>query len=299
MTTWLKQSAAADVELGPFVDDTDFKTAETALTINQADCQLIKNGGSPAQKNDSTAATHLGGGHYKVPLNAIDTGTLGRLRVYVNESGALPVWRDFIVVPAAVYDSLIAGTDNLTADLTSTAVDDIWDEAKSGHAVAGSFGEEIQSHTTSADIPTANAIADQVWDELLSGHTSVGSAGEALAGTGSVGDPWTTALPGSYTSGQAGYIVGSYLDQAISSMNESPGSGAFEFTYTLTSSVDSSPIEDADVWVTSDSAGSVVVASGRTDAAGEVTFYLDAGTYYVWRQKAGWNFTNPDMEEIG
>jgi len=24
-----------------------------------------------------------------------------------------------------------------------------------------------------------------------------------------------------------------------------------------------------------------------------VTFMLDAGTYYVWREKAGENFTNP------
>ena len=40
MTTWLKQSTATDVELGPFVDDTDGKTAETGLTISQADCSL-------------------------------------------------------------------------------------------------------------------------------------------------------------------------------------------------------------------------------------------------------------------
>ena len=31
---------------------------------------------------------------------------------------------------------------------------------------------------------------------------------------------------------------------------------------------------------------------------GQVTFYLNAGTYYVWRHKAGWNFSNPDTEII-
>ena len=121
MTTWLKQSTATDVELGPFVDDTDGKTAETGLTISQADCQLIKNGGAAAQKNDSTSATHLAGGHYKVPLNTTDTNTLGRLRLYVNESGALPVWRDFMVLPANTYDSLVGGSDYLDVSAVQIA----------------------------------------------------------------------------------------------------------------------------------------------------------------------------------
>ena len=121
MTTWLKQSTATDVELGPFVDDTDGKTAETGLTISQADCQLIKNAGAAAQKNDATSASHLAGGHYKVPLNTTDTNTLGRLRLYVNESGALPVWRDFMVLPANTYDSLVGGSDYLDVSAVQIA----------------------------------------------------------------------------------------------------------------------------------------------------------------------------------
>lgn len=76
------------------------------------------------------------------------------------------------------------------------------------------------------------------------------------------------------------------------------GSGAITYTYTLESSVDASPIADADVWVTTDSAGSNVIAVGRTNAAGQVVFYLDAGTVYVWRQKTGWTFVNPDTEVV-
>lgn len=76
------------------------------------------------------------------------------------------------------------------------------------------------------------------------------------------------------------------------------GAGALTFTYTLLSSVDESPIADADVWVSSDEAGSILLASGRTNASGQVVFYLDAGTVYVWRQKSGWNFTNPDTETV-
>lgn len=107
----LKQSTAVDIALGPFVDSTDGVTAETALTISQADVRLKKNGGSWAQKNDTTSATHEENGWYEVPLNSTDTNTLGILCVAVNESGALPVWEKFMVVPANVYDSLISGVE--------------------------------------------------------------------------------------------------------------------------------------------------------------------------------------------
>ena len=75
----------------------------------------------------------------------------------------------------------------------------------------------------------------------------------------------------------------------------SGGAGAISWTYTLTELSTGNPISGADVWATTDEAGTDIVASGVTDASGEVTFYLDAtsGTYYVWRQLAGWNFTNP------
>ncbi|GAF96437.1 unnamed protein product, partial [marine sediment metagenome] len=57
-------------------------------------------------------------------------------------------------------------------------------------------------------------------------------------------------------------------------------------------------IPDADVWVTTDIGGAIVIGSGKTNQNGQVVFYLDAGTVYVWRQKSGWNFVNPDTEVI-
>lgn len=60
-------------------------------------------------------------------------------------------------------------------------------------------------------------IADQVWDEVLSGHLTGGSTGSALNAAGSAGDPWATALPGAYSSGTAGYIIGTNINATISS----------------------------------------------------------------------------------
>jgi hypothetical protein len=190
MTTWLKQSTAADVELGPFVDSVDGVSPETGLTISQADCQLIKNGGAAAQKNDATAASHLAGGHYKVPLNTTDTGTLGRLRLYVNETGAVPVWRDFMVVPANVFDALVGGSDRLqvhadeiTNGLITAAA--IATDAIDGDAIAASAVTEMQSGlATAAALATVNAYVDELETRLTAaraGYLDALSSGVPIA----------------------------------------------------------------------------------------------------------------------
>ena len=76
------------------------------------------------------------------------------------------------------------------------------------------------------------------------------------------------------------------------------GAGAITWTYSVTNSVTGLPIADVNVWVTTDVAGSNVIASGNTNQNGIVTFYLDAGTIYVWCQKTGYDFTNPDTEVV-
>lgn len=123
MNALLKQSTAATVVLGPFVDSTDGVTAETALSIVQATVRLSKIGGAFAQKSSAVAATHMENGYYLVTLNATDTATLGELVLAISASGALPVWRTFTVVPANVYESLVLGTEwlettGLRADFT-------------------------------------------------------------------------------------------------------------------------------------------------------------------------------------
>lgn len=114
----LKQSTASTLLLGPFLDETDGRTAETALTISQADVRLWKEGGTTAaQKNEATTCTHRENGYYTCPINTTDTATLGTLVVFVNESGALPIRQDYTVLPANVYDSWVLGTDLQQVDV--------------------------------------------------------------------------------------------------------------------------------------------------------------------------------------
>lgn len=114
---FLKQATSVDLPVGPFLDDTDGKTAETGLTLTQPDIRLKKNGAAWAQKAAAQTLTHEENGNYEVTLDATDTDTLGHLRLHIAESGALPVWEDFMVLPANIYDSLFAGSNKLQVDV--------------------------------------------------------------------------------------------------------------------------------------------------------------------------------------
>lgn len=110
--------------------------------------------------------------------------------------------------------ALINGLNDLSATDVENAV---WDADITTHSDADSAGEALQNAGAAGTPPTANEIADQVWDEILSGHAVSGSTGEALGAAGGAGDPWITALPGAYSAGQAGYIVGTNLNATVSS----------------------------------------------------------------------------------
>jgi hypothetical protein len=123
---YLKQSTASqEVLLGPFVDSTDGNTAETGLTIANTDIKLWLAGATTLANKNSGGATHISAGNYSAVLDATDTATVGSGAIVVQVSGALAVRHAFTVLPANVFDSLIAGSDLLDASVvqwTGTAV---------------------------------------------------------------------------------------------------------------------------------------------------------------------------------
>lgn len=147
---YLKQSTSVDVGIGPFLDETDGKTAETALTITQPDVRLKKNGGAWAQKAAAQTLSHEEAGWYEVTLDATDTDTIGILLVAVHESGALPVWMEFHVLAANVYDSLFGSGDVLDVSVTQFA----------GSAITAAAGiPEVKVASIAANAITAAAVA--------------------------------------------------------------------------------------------------------------------------------------------
>ena len=110
MSFILKQSTASqDIVIGAFVDDTDFKTAETGLTIANTDVKLMKDGGASVDKN-SGGGTHRVNGFYSLTLDATDTNTVGQLMISVKVAGALPVWLEGQVIEEAVFDLFYAAS---------------------------------------------------------------------------------------------------------------------------------------------------------------------------------------------
>ncbi len=77
------------------------------------------------------------------------------------------------------------------------------------------------------------------------------------------------------------------------------GSGATAETYAVTDSTTGFPIDGARVWLSTDLAGANVILLGHSNALGLVTFRHDLATgtpIYVWREKSGYSFNNPDTE---
>ncbi len=72
-------------------------------------------------------------------------------------------------------------------------------------------------NTTLAPLSVAGTEA-AVWDAILASYIDAGSTGFALNAAGSAGDPWGTALPGGYSAGTAGNILGNRLDVAVSTL---------------------------------------------------------------------------------
>lgn len=167
---------------------------------------------------------------------------------------------------AGYLDNLSAGAVATAAKLLSLFQSALRNDVTVDPDIGGTYNDAAHSQQAlaAASAPSAATIADAVWDEAIAGHLTAGSTGLALNGAGGAA-----------------------------------GSGAITYTYTVTNSDDGLPIAGVAVWVTTDSAGTNVVAGTLvTDSFGVVTFYLDAGTYYLWRQLAGWTFANPDTEVV-
>lgn len=211
----LKQSAASQaVKFGPFVDDTDGKTAETGLTIANTDVKLSKNGATMASKN-SGGCTHDAIGYYTCTLDATDTNTVGRLQAMISVAGALPVYQEFNVVEEAVYDAYYAASAPGYVANAPVSVGSGGITEASFATTAGSFaplgivdqGTAQAATSTTLQLRSAATFAD---DQLI-GATCVitgGSAGvgQARAITDYVGstdtatvDTWTTTPTGTIT----------------------------------------------------------------------------------------------------
>lgn len=226
----LRQSTAFTWKAGPFVDDTDGKTAKTALSIAQADIRLTKNGGDYAQSHNAAGATHDEYGSYDVPLDTTDTNTLGHLRGMIQKPGALPVWQDFWVKPANVFDA-DQGTDLLDVNVSQISEDtdaaNNLEAACDGNTYNVGGGAVVAASVTGAVVLPTGTGAGQI--SLSSGKVTVGTNDDKTGYTATVSDKtgfslstagilaiWHQLLSAIETSGSVGKLIKDYLDAKVS-----------------------------------------------------------------------------------
>lgn len=117
-------------------------------------------------------------------------------------------------------------------------------------------------HLPSLAVKQISELPDNVWNAAIAGYTVIGSTGAKLA-----------CLP-------------------------CLGVGSVAWLYQLVEPDMVTPIPYALVQISTDIAGTVMIAGGYTDANGEIVFNLDPGTYYLWAFKVGYSFSNPDTEVV-
>ena len=78
--------------------------------------------------------------------------------------------------------------------------------------------------------------------------------------------------------------------------------GGITYAYTahILATTTNLPLPGVAAWITLDQAGNQIIAGRKlTDAFGNVTFELPAGTYYLWLSHTGQSFTNPTTITVG
>lgn len=200
MTRIIRQSTSIDVPIGPFLDDTDGKTAETALTLTQPDVRVKKNGGAWAQKAAAQTLSHEEAGWYELTLDATDTDTVGLLTVAVAESGALPVWEHFQVVEEAIYDALFAASATGALPVSS-----------GGITTASFAAGAIDAAAIAANAIGASELAADAVTEIQSGLATAAALTTAQADL----DDLQTRLPAALVSGRMDSNVGAMANDVM------------------------------------------------------------------------------------
>lgn len=182
MDMWMDVDTAlaeVPVNLMPLLDDTDFKTRETAVAYNAAGMDLVWNfvttGGSFTQTavTPTTAGTydwtHQGDGIYTIEIPAsggasINNDTEGHGWFSGFATGVLP-WRGPVIGfrAAAINDALIDNAWSTTRGLAGTALPNAAADAAGGLPISDAGGLDLDAKVGALTYGTANRVNAQVY----------------------------------------------------------------------------------------------------------------------------------------
>lgn len=101
----------------------------------------------------------------------------------------------------------LTASGDLSAGLNLIAfcVSEITGSASVSGGLRGETG--LSADITSSSTLSPENLAAAVWNSIAASFNTAGTMGAKLNSAASAGDPWSTALPGSYASGEAGAIL--------------------------------------------------------------------------------------------
>jgi len=101
----------------------------------------------------------------------------------------------------------LAGEGDLTSSLSLIAF--VVSEVTGSGTVAGTFfgTASLAADITSSSTLSPESLAAAVWNSIAASFNTAGTMGNKMNSAASAGDPWATALPGSYLSTEAGGIL--------------------------------------------------------------------------------------------
>lgn len=130
---YLKTNTATRITIGPFLDKTDGITPETALTVTSEKLTFVVDTAgvptlildvAPTASGGANDMVHITGddsGYYDLELAAANVNYLGPAFLSINDVAThLPVFHEFMILPANIYDSIVLGTD--LVDVSATQI---------------------------------------------------------------------------------------------------------------------------------------------------------------------------------
>jgi hypothetical protein len=196
-------------------------------------------------------------------------GTAGKLLQDTATAAALTTVGNNVTAVKSKTDQLVfasgdvkATLDGETVGLTAAAIDAFWDELQAGHTTDGSFGKYLDAAVSAVEGGTGGTVDEEALALAVDTQLS------ATHGSG----PW---------GGSGG-----------------AGSGTSTLIIDVLEDGTNNPIADVTVSLYTEAAMTNLVAVADTTMQGRATFYVDPGTYYYRRVKAGWSFANPTSVEV-
>ena len=177
---FLKADTAVTVRIGPAVDISDGYTCLATLDISTADYAYIsENGGTETDISGNTWQPVASvTGWYDLTLTAAQLDTEGPLTVMIYDvSLCLPIFKEFMVVNANVYDSLFAAATTDYLDVNMHQALARTPQIIQGTVNDGGTATEHRCDLDSQSFTTDNALIGRVI--IFDGNTTAALKGQA------------------------------------------------------------------------------------------------------------------------